>query len=190
MFRYLSEKNIDNMLYGYGSALAIIAIVMILAIKSVKFGLISLIPNILPTVFAFGLWGIFVGEVGLAVAFVTSFSSGIVVDDSVHFFVKYLRARRTLRYSPAQSIIYTFKTVGSSMLVSTLILAVGFSVLIFSPFQSNASMGILCSLTIFIALISDFFLTPALLMAFDKGTDHLVEHNDTPATQELAANLV
>ncbi len=175
MFRYLSEKNIDNMLWGYGSALLIIAIVMMLAIKSVKFGLLSLIPNILPTVFAFGLWGFFVGEVGLAVAFVTSFSSGIVVDDSVHFFVKYMRARREMGYSPAQAIVYTFKTIGSSMFVSTLILSVGFSVLIFSPFQSNSSMGILCSITIFIALISDFFLTPALLLAFDKGKTQITK---------------
>lgn len=168
MFRYLSERNIQNMLYGYFSALLVIGIIMILATKSIKLGLISLIPNILPTVLAFGLWGFFVGKVGLSVAFVTSFTSGIVVDDTIHFFIKYLRGRKKLGYSPKEAVVYTFKTVGNSMFVSTVILVIGFLVLVFSPFENNAAMGTLCALTVFIALICDFFLTPALVLIFDK----------------------
>jgi predicted RND superfamily exporter protein len=76
------------MLWGTFYAVIIISGLILVALKDVKLGLISLIPNILPAALAFGIWGLFVGQVNMAVAVVTGMALGVIVDDSVHFFDK------------------------------------------------------------------------------------------------------
>jgi len=82
------------MLFGAIMALVLISIILIVALRSLKFGLISLIPNLVPTAMAFGLWGMLVGEVGLGLSVVAGLTIGIVVDETIHYLSKYLRARR------------------------------------------------------------------------------------------------
>lgn len=94
MFAYIGKRNIESMLMGTTLALILISFILILALRSVKIGLISLLPNLVPAAMAFGLWGLLVGQVGLALSVVTAMTLGIVVDDTVHFLSKYLRAGR------------------------------------------------------------------------------------------------
>jgi predicted RND superfamily exporter protein len=82
------------MLLGTTIALVLISIILVFALRSVKIGLLSLVPNLIPAALAFGAWGLVVGQVGLALSVVTGMTLGIVVDDTVHFLSKYLRARR------------------------------------------------------------------------------------------------
>jgi len=82
------------MLIGTTLALIGISLILIIALRSVKIGLLSLIPNLIPAAMGFGLWGLLVGEVGLSLSIVAGMTLGIVVDDTVHFLSKYLRARR------------------------------------------------------------------------------------------------
>ena len=168
MFSYISGRNIDSMLKGTSFALILISLTLILALRSFKFGFISLIPNIVPALMAFGLWGILVGEVGFGLAIVTSMSLGIVVDDTVHFLSKYLRARREKNLSTEEAIRYAFSSVGTALLVTTLILIAGFSVLSFSAFKVNAGMGQLTAITIAFALLIDFVMLPPIIMMFSK----------------------
>ena len=172
MFSYISGRNIDSMLKGTSFALVLISFSLILALRSFKFGIISLIPNIIPAVMAFGLWGILVGEVGFALAIVTSMSLGIVVDDTVHFLSKYLRARREKNLSTEEAIRYAFSSVGTALLVTTLILIAGFAVLSFSAFKVNAGMGQLTAITIAFALLIDFMLLPPIIILFSKKEDN------------------
>nr|VFK16125.1 MAG: MMPL family protein [Candidatus Kentron sp. LFY] len=83
-----------------GTALVLISIILIIALRSLKFGLISLIPNLLPVAMAFGVWGILVGEVDLVLSGVAVITIGIVVDDTIHFLSKYLRAGRERDLAP------------------------------------------------------------------------------------------
>ena len=172
MFSYISGRNIDSMLKGTSFALILISFSLIIALRSLKFGLISLIPNIIPAVMAFGLWGILVGEVGFALAIVTSMSLGIVVDDTVHFLSKYLRARREKNLSTEEAIRYAFSSVGTALLVTTLILIAGFAVLSLSAFKVNAGMGQLTAITIAFALLIDFMLLPPIIILFSKKDDN------------------
>ncbi|MES9972631.1 MAG: MMPL family transporter, partial [Candidatus Thiodiazotropha sp.] len=94
MFAHIGNRNIISMLKGTTLALVMISVILIFALRSLRVGGLSLIPNLVPMGMAFGLWGIFVGEVGLALSVVTGMTLGIVVDDTVHFLSKYLRARR------------------------------------------------------------------------------------------------
>jgi predicted RND superfamily exporter protein len=106
--------------------------------------------------------------VGFSVATVASISLGIVVDDTVHFLSKYARARRERGLDAEASIRYAFRSVGTAIVVNTVILAVGFAVLTASNFKVNADMGLLTALAIVMALIFDFLLLPPLLLLGSK----------------------
>jgi predicted RND superfamily exporter protein len=164
MFSYISQRNIESMLTGNVLAVIVIAVIMMISLRSTGLGLLSLIPNTIPILMTFGLWGLLVGKVGMAAATVSATSLGIIVDNTVHFLTKYLRARREHLLSPPQAIEYAFKTVGAAVLLNALILAFGFAVLTTSTFKVNEDMGALTAMAIVIALIVDFFLLPALLM--------------------------
>ena len=164
MFTYIAERNVKNMVAGTIAAVLAISVILMLALRSFSLGLLSLVPNGLPILATFGAWAILVGEVGFSVATVASISLGIVVDDTVHFLTKYARARRERKLSAEDSIRYAFKSVGTAIVVNTVILAVGFAVLMLSDFKVNADMGLLTSLAIVFALVLDFLLLPALLL--------------------------
>ena len=168
MFAYISERNIQSMLLGTLIAVFLISGVILIALRDVRLGIISLIPNLLPAALAFGLWGLLVGQVNMAVAVVAGMALGVVVDDSVHFLSKYQIARRELKLSAHDAVISAFKGVGTALVVTTLILTAGFAILAQSTFGVNSNMAMLTGIALVIALIADMTLLPALLIALDK----------------------
>jgi predicted RND superfamily exporter protein len=172
MFANLGMRNLLSMLSGSILALVLISFILVAAFKSVRIGLISLLPNLLPTVAAFGVWGLLVGEVGVSLSIVMSMTLGIVVDDTIHFLSKYLRARREKNLSSVDAIRYAYSTVGTALWVTTIVLMAGFSVLALSSFKMNAGMGLLTAITIGLALMLDFlFLAPFILMTKESNDD-------------------
>lgn len=172
MFAYISERNIQAMLFGTGLALVLISLSLIVALRSLRIGALSIIPNVIPAVMAFGFWGFLVGEIGLASSVVAATSLGIIVDDCVHFLSKYLRARREKGASPEDAVRYAFATVGRALWVTSAVLIAGFATLALSAFELNQSLGLLTALAIFAALFADFLLLPPLLLAIDKEKKH------------------
>ena len=168
MFANIGSRNIKSMLLGTTIALVMISMILIFAFRSIKIGLISLLPNLVPAALGFGLWGLFVGEVGLALSVVTGMTLGIVVDDTVHFLSKYLRARREGGLSSADAVIYAFSTVGRALMITSFVLIAGFLVLALSSFELNSGMGLLTAIVIAFALLADFLLLPPLLMKFEE----------------------
>jgi predicted RND superfamily exporter protein len=164
MFSHISERNIKSMLTGNALALVLIALVIVFSLRSFRLGVLSLIPNTLPILVTFGLWAILVGRVGMAAATVTSTSLGIIVDDTVHFLAKYLRARREQNLDPPEAVKYAFDTVGQAIVATTIILGIGFSILATSTFLINAHMGLLTALAIAVAFLFDFTLLPVMLL--------------------------
>ncbi|MDB4857399.1 MMPL family transporter [Alphaproteobacteria bacterium] len=169
MFAYISERNVQSMLLGTLVAVFLISGVILIALRDVRLGIISLVPNLLPAALAFGLWGLFVGQVNMAVAVVAGMALGVVVDDSVHFLSKYQIARRELKLSAHDAVISAFNGVGTALVVTTLILTAGFAILAQSTFGVNSYMAMLTGIALVIALIADMTLLPALLIALDKN---------------------
>ncbi|EQC52144.1 efflux RND transporter permease subunit [Bacteriovorax sp. DB6_IX] len=169
MFSHISERNVKSMAWGTLLAFGLITITLIVSLRSWKYGIISLLPNVIPAIISYGLWSLFVGKAGFAIAIVSSVTLGIVVDDTVHFLSKYVRAIKEKGMSPKDAIEYAFSSVGSALVVTSIILTIGFSVLIFSPFKMNMILGILSALTIMAALIIDFTFLPAVLALMDKS---------------------
>lgn len=168
MFAHIGQNNIKSMLIGSIVALLGISLTMMIALRSWRVGLASLIPNALPALMALGLWGAFVAEVNLAVAAIFSITLGIVVDDTVHFLSKYLRARRDEGKDAVGAVHYAFDTVGAALLVTTLALAAGFGILALSDFKVNSLTGLLTAITITIALLYDLLFLPPLLVKLDR----------------------
>jgi len=171
MFGHIGKQNIVSMLTGTTVALVLISFILIIALRSFKIGFISLLPNLVPAAMGFGLWGLAVGEVGLSLAVVASMTLGIVVDDTVHFLSKYLRARREQNINAEDAVRYAFTNVGMALITTSVVLAVGFIVLAMSSFKLNSGMGTLTAIVIVFALAADFLFLPPLLMKFDKRTE-------------------
>ncbi len=163
MFSNIGERNIKAMLVGTTSAIFLISIILALSLKSISIGLISLFANLVPAVIGFGIWGIFVGQVGLSLSVVTGMTFGIVIDDTVHFLTKYLKARRIQNFSKPEAIKFAFDSVGKALLITSLVLIAGFALLTTSSFYMNSGMGLMTAIIIMIALLSTFIFLPTLL---------------------------
>ena len=168
IFAHLSQRNIESMLRGTIIAMSLISLILILVLRNIRIGLISLLPNFIPAAVSFGLWGYLVGRVGMAASVVTVVAFGIIVDDTIHFLTKYLKARRQGLPAP-EAVRYTFGAVGHALTTTTVVLSLGFLVFTASGFELSWALGILVSMTIVIALLTDFLLLPTLLMAIDRG---------------------
>jgi predicted RND superfamily exporter protein len=162
-------RNINSMLIGTSVALVLISAVLIFFLGSFKYGFISLIPNLTPAIAAFGIWGASVAQVGIGLSIVTGMTLGIVVDDTVHFLSKYLRARREKGLNAEDAVRYAFNNVGLALLVTSLVLIAGFMIMAQSHFYLNSSMGLLTSVVIALALFIDLTFLPPLLIKFSKN---------------------
>lgn len=164
MFTYIADRNMQSMVLGTVIAIFAISLVIMFALRSFSLGALSIIPNGLPILSAFGAWAILVGEVGFSVASVGSISLGIVVDDTVHLLAKYRLARTEKGMSAEDAIRYSFENVGMAILANTVILVAGFMVLTMAAFKPTVDMGMLTAMAMIAALILDFLLLPALLL--------------------------
>lgn len=171
MFSHISKRNINSMAIGTLLAFTLIALTLIVALKDIRIGLVSLVPNLLPVVLAFGIWALVNGQVNLAVSVVAAVSIGIIVDDTVHFLVKYKAARLLYGLSPEDAVRRAFSRVGRALFITSVVIVLGFAMLFFSPFFINKAMGMLTALTVVIALVLDFLLLPALLLTVDRDDE-------------------
>ena len=168
MFAHISKRNIRSSLLATAIAIALIAIALAIAFRSLRYGLISLIPNMVPAAVAFGIWGLANGVINVALATSATLSLGIIVDDSVHFLSKYLRAKRELGVDAKGAVRYAYSTVGSALVITSAILMGGFLVLSQSAFTLNAGTGAFVAITLLVALSADLIFLPPLLMALDQ----------------------
>jgi predicted RND superfamily exporter protein len=169
IFAHINHRNIRSLLTGTVLALILISFVLIIALQSVKLGLLSLIPNLVPAAMAYGTWGLLVGRVDMSASVVICMSLGIVVDDTVHFLSKYLYARRQQHLDTVASLQYAFQTVGMALMVTTIVLVCGFLVLVGSHFSPTWVSGSLMAITLSYALLADFFFLPPILILFQRA---------------------
>ena len=181
IFAEVSRRTINNMLFGTLLGLALISVLLILALRDLRLGLISIAPNLLPAGMALGVWGLFVGEINMAVSVIVAMTLGIVVDDTVHFLSKYQRARREQDLDAIAAVRYAFKNVAAAQVTTSVVLSCGFAVLMLSTFRVNSVTATLIVVTLFFALLIDFLLLPALLIYLDRRVP-------SPANADVSAH--
>ena len=147
---------------SFGFALMIITILMVVSLSSLQAGLISMVPNLLPAFFTFGVMGLLGIPLDTDTLIIAPLIIGIAVDDTIHFIAHYRDAWFELGDVDA-ALESTIKEVGQAVTFTTLVLAIGFSMLAFSDYLGLAKTGIFGSLAIVVALSSDLLLLPALI---------------------------
>ncbi|MFK7913817.1 MAG: RND family transporter [Pseudomonadales bacterium] len=163
----LNQTITTELMQGFTLSLVLITLTLIVGLKSLRFGLISIMPNLFPATIVFGFWGLFMGEIGPYVLMLFSISIGLVVDDSVHILSKYLSAKRSGK-SPEDAIQYSLDKAGSAITITTLSLAVGTFVLVFSQTFYFQNVALLLTPIIVVALLLDLMFLPPLLLRFER----------------------
>ncbi len=168
VFAYSVIKNVRPMIFATFLALFIISLIILASLRSAKLGAMGMLTNMLPIAIGFGFWGYLIGIVDLVAAAVPAITLGLIVDDTIHFLVKYQRARRELGLPTIDAVKYAMNLVGKAIIITTVSLMIGFLVLTTSGFQFNRSLGLFTSMVITGALLVDLLILPALLLWLDK----------------------
>lgn len=173
----VSTALVKSQIYSLALAAAVIAIVMGFVFRSIKLGAISLIPNLFPIIMNFGIMGIAGIPLDTGTALIAAIAMGIAVDDTIHFLSEYKSKRkRGMHRSKALRVATLIK--GRAIISSSIILCIGFGVLILSRFVPIIHFGFLCSVIMITAIIGDFVVLPAVLLLKGKrepAADHLEE---------------
>ena len=166
LFANLSGVNIRSMIGSTIISIVIIAFVVGFALRSPRYGVLSIFLNVLPSLVGFGVWGLLFGTIGLAGSVVTAMTIGLVVDDTIYFLLMYQAARKK-GMSAEEAINHVFATVGVAMLVITASLAIGFGTLMFSGFEVNRSLGGMTAVVILSNLFIDWLMLPPVMRLLD-----------------------
>lgn len=169
MFAHISTKMMANLWMSSPLALLLVSLTLVFALRSLKLGVLSIVPNLMPLLMAFGMWGLLRWDMNFSMSGIVAMGLGIVVDDTVHFMSKYLRARRHQGLGPEDAVRYAFGSVGKAMWVTSFVLASGFLVNTLSSFQFTFNMGFMTAMVIVFALAGDLLFLPTLMLAADKG---------------------
>ena len=157
----------SELMQGFAMSFLLITLTMLVGLRSVRYGLLSLLPNLFPATIVFGFWGLFVGELSPYNLMLFSISIGLVVDDSVHVLSKYIAAKQQGQ-SVQESIRYSMDKAGSAITITTASLALGTFMLVFSNTEIFQNVALLITPIIVVALFLDLLFLPPLLMRFDR----------------------
>jgi predicted RND superfamily exporter protein len=147
---------------SYVIAALVITAMMVMLVGNLRLGLVSMIPNLLPIVFVMGLMWVLGMPLDLFTMMIGSIAIGLAVDDTVHFMHNF-RRYHAASGDVAGAVHETLLTTGRAMLVTTVVLSIGFFIFMFSSMSNLFNFGLLTGLAILLALLADYFLAPALM---------------------------
>jgi hypothetical protein len=159
---------IKNLLQSLILALVVISLLMALLFTSARMIVLSLIPNLLPQLLTAAMMGYFDISVKPSTILIFSIALGISVDNAIHFLSRYRLHLKHNNWQISASVLNALKETGFSMIYSSIVLFFGFYIFTLSKFGGTEAMGYLISFTLLIALISNLFLLPSLLLTLDK----------------------
>lgn len=169
LFNNIDEYILDSLISSFSLAFCLIFIMMILIFRSLRYGVLSMIPNLLPVLAAAGIMGIFGIYLEFGTVMVACVVIGIGVDDTIHYLNRYLKKRKE-NFSKRESIQLALEESGKPIIFTSIILFFGFFVLLFASLKIYIYFGLLVCIAVIVALFSDlFFLSAILLTIRDKG---------------------
>lgn len=164
-----TEYLVSNLLSSIVFAIIVISLLMALLFGSWKMVLVSMVPNFIPLIITAGVMGYFAIPIKPSTLLVFSIAFGISVDDTIHFLARYRRELKYRGHDQKGCIINALYQTGMSMFYTSIILLCGFSMFIFSQFGGTQALGLLISLTLFVAMLTNLTLVPSLLFTLEKS---------------------
>lgn len=162
--KYLIQNLFSSIIFAVIS----ISLLMALLFGSWKMVLVSMIPNFIPLIITAGVMGFTGVPIKPSTLLVFSIALGISVDDTIHFLSRYRRQLKIQSYDTKQCIVDALYETGMSMFYTSIILLSGFSVFVFSQFGGTQALGLLISLTLLVAMLTNLLVVPSLLFSFEK----------------------
>jgi len=159
---------LDNLIMSISIAIFAISIIMSLLFRSWKMVLVSLFPNFIPLLFTAGIMGWFGIPIKPSTMLVFSIAFGISVDDTIHYLAKYRQELKHRVWDMKGCAIAALRESGMSMIYTSVVLFFGFIIFTFSSFGGTIALGLLVSLTLLVAMITNLVLLPSLLLSLNK----------------------
>lgn len=172
---YLSSKSISELSVGILVSLVFSSFLLGAFYRMFRIAIAVLLAITVPILAGFGLWGYFVGSIGMAATLVIAVTIGVVIDDSIHLIYRFKDSLDSLDLSIRGAAAYSLHNTGVALVTTSVVLAGGFSVLMASGFRMNSTFGICTALVITLALLYNAFLMPRMLIwAQKKATPSVV----------------
>lgn len=159
---------VKNLLTSLIIAIFIIAILMAILFQSWKMVLISLVPNFIPLLVTAGIMGFFSIPIKPSTILVFSIAFGISVDDTIHFLAKYRQELKIRQYDLRSCVLNALRETGLSMFYTSIVLFFGFSMFTLSQFGGTKALGLLVSLTLLVAMLTNLAVLPSLLLTLEN----------------------
>ncbi len=163
LYQKMNKNVVKTLLYSISLAIFLISVIMVITFRSIKIGLISMIPNVIPLALGTIFLYVFNYHLDLGTVLVYSVCLGISVDDTIHFLVHYFNNRKK-GLSPQQSVDLIYIETAPALITTTMILVLGFGTFILGDYVPSQSFGILTAVILVIALLCDLILLPAIFM--------------------------
>ena len=160
---------IRNLFLSLALAIFLIASFMAWMFSSKRMVMVALIPNLLPLIVTAALMGYFGIPIKASTILVFSIAFGISVDDTIHYLAKYRQELKATNWSIRSSVVLALRETGQSMMYTSIILFFGFSIFSMSEFGGTVSLGVLVSITLLSAMLSNLVLLPSLLLTLEKA---------------------
>jgi len=164
LFNNIDKYILDSQIKSFSLAFVLIFIMMILVFWSLKIGVLSMIPNILPVLAASGVMGFLGINLEFGTVMVASVVIGIGVDDTIHYIGRYLKKRKQ-NHSKKESVQMALEESGKPIIFTSIILFFGFFVLLFASLKINIYFGLLVCIAVLVALLADLFFLSAIFLS-------------------------
>ena len=161
----MADEVANSQFNSFALALLIVSLIMMISLGSIKGGAMGMVPNAIPAFLAFGLMGLFGIPLDTDTLLIAPIILGIAVDDTIHFMTHY-RIELSKTGSIGMALDSAIKEVGQAVMFTTMVIGLGFAVLSFSDYLGMAKVGFFGSMAIFVALLCDLFLIPAMIIIF------------------------
>ncbi|MCK4361139.1 MAG: MMPL family transporter, partial [Bacteroidales bacterium] len=159
---------VKNLMTSLLLALIVISLLMALLFTSARMIGISLIPNLIPQIMTAGMMGFFLISIKPSTILIFSIALGISVDNAIHFLSRYRLQLKLNNWNIKESAIAALRETGYSMIYSSVVLFFGFGIFTLSSFGGTEALGYLVAFTLLIALLSNLFILPSLILTLDK----------------------
>lgn len=161
---------LKNLFTSLGLAILLISFFMAIMFSSWRMVLMSLTPNVIPLIFTAAIMGFAAIPIKASTILVFSIAFGISVDNTIHFLAKYRQELMITNWDIRRSVVMALKETGVSMLYTSVVLFFGFGIFALSGFGGTVAMGVLVSLTLLVAVMSNLILLPSLLTGLERLT--------------------
>lgn len=169
LFAQIMADLVSDAIGGFELAAILIFVAMLVGFRSASFAAVAMVPNVLTVGLTFGAMAVLGLSFDTNSAFIACLGIGIAVDDTIHIVARHQRARKEGAPTAQAAVTYALTHAGHPVVLTSLLLAVGFSVLCLSSFEPTFRLGLLCTLLVGFALLLDLLLLPVLLLLADRG---------------------